>query len=253
MRSWLTSSLILTAPIALAAAPALAQPVAQSGVSAEIMTDYRERGLSWSDSDPAVRMDATLALGDTFSIEAGAATLRGADRHGGSDLGVTIAPRYSTFAGGWRVSGGLTGHIFVGADDGRGNLDYVELVGEAERTLGPARLAVGAAFAPSQRAIGGSNLNLHADLSVGVPGTPVTAFAGGGHTLGSSNGDPRRARLRPDGDYTDWYLGLEHSRGPLALGVIYTDTTIGRLDMVASPYLEGGAGSRLSGYLRFSL
>lgn len=253
MHRWLIPALALAAPLALAAGPAAAQPVAQSGVSAEIMTDYRERGLSWSDSDPAVRMDATLALGDTFSIETGAATLRSADRHGGSDIGITVSPRYSTFAGGWGVSGGLVGHIFAGADEGRGNLNYMEIVGEAERTLGPARLAVRATFAPSQRAIGGSNLNLRADLSAGVPGTPVTAFAGAGHTLGSSNGDPRRVRLRPDGAYSDWYLGLEHSRGPLALGVIYTDTTIGRLDVSTSPYLEGGTGSRLSGYLRFSL
>lgn len=243
----------MAAPLALTAGSAHAQAMAQSDLSVKATTDYRERGLSWSNSDPALRADATIALSYDVTIEASAATLRGSARHGGSDWGFTVAPRYSTSVAGWDLSAGVAGHLFAGADKRTGTLDYVELESRAAKTLGPAQLALDVSYAPSQAAIGGSNVHLGADLGVGVPGTPFTAFVGGGYSFGDASGDPRSTRLRPDGDYADWYAGLERSRGPLSMGVIYTDTSIGGNRETGNRYLDGGTGARISGYLRFFL
>lgn len=242
-----------SALLAATATPAGAQSMTRTGVSVEATTDYRRNGLSWSDSDPAVRADATLALGYKLSVSASAATLRGSQRHGGSDVGFAVGPRYSTSAGGFQLSAGATGNLFVGADKAAKGMDYIELDGRAARTLGPAQLALSVAYAPSQDAIGGSYGHAGGDLSVGLPGSPITAYLGGGYAFGDSNGDPRSARLRPDGNYADWYVGLEHSYGPLSVGMLYTDTSIDRNRAAAVEFGDRGTGERLSAYARISL
>ncbi|CDO37078.1 MULTISPECIES: TorF family putative porin [Novosphingobium] len=246
-------ALAVALPLILASAPACAQSMEQTGASIEATTDYREDGLSWSDSAPALRAEGTLALSHDLSISASVATLRGSRRHGGSDWGFTIAPRYSTSAAGWDLSAGIAGHLFAGADDGAKNLDYVELEGRAARTLGPAQLALSVSYAPSQDAIGGSYGHAGADLGVGLPGTPITAYAGGGYAFGNSNGDARSTRLRPDGNYANWYVGAEQSFGPIAVGVLYSDTSIDRHRAAAVEYGDKGTGERLSAYARVSL
>jgi len=242
-----------SAMLVLAATPASAQSMAQTGASVEATTDYRRHGLSWSDSDPALRADATLALNYDLSLSASASTLRGSRRHGGSEVGFTIGPRYSTSAAGFDLSAGITGNLFAGTDEGARGMDYVELDGRAARTLGPVQLALSISYAPSQDAIGGSYGHAGGDLSLGLPGSPLTAYVGGGYSFGDSNGDPRSARLRPDGNYGDWYVGLEQSYGPLSVGMLYTDTSIDRSRAAAVEYGDRGTGERLSAYARISI
>jgi hypothetical protein len=228
---------------------AQAQSAAGAQVSLEGVTDLRKRGLSWSDGKPAVTLSATVPVSYDFSVDADAASLRNSARHGGADLGLTIAPRYTIEAGGWGLTAGARGNVFIG----RAGMSYVELVAEVERTLGPARLVVGADFAPSQNAIGGHNLHLGADLSVGVPGLPLTIYGGLGRTSGSNDGKPRVSRLRPGGSYWDHRVGIEHAKGALTMGISYTGTSIDadEVDRL-SPYYDGHHGSRVLAYMRFT-
>jgi hypothetical protein len=218
-------------------------------VSFEAETDHRERGLSWSDGKAAIGASASVPLTYDLGIDLDAVTLRDSARHGGADLGLTLAPRYTLRSGGWDFTAGLRGNVFVG----RSGTSFVELTGEVARTLGPAQLVVGAAFAPSQDAIGGSNLYLDAQLSASIPGTPVTLYGGLGHTSGTFNGDPRVARLRPGGDYLDHHLGVEYTDANLAAGLRYSGTSIGA-DEVDPPsrWTDRHYGSRIMAYLRFT-
>jgi hypothetical protein len=233
----------------LVAAAAHAQSGAGVHVSIEGVTDLRKRGLSWSHGKPAATSSATLPVSYNLLVDMEAATLRDSARHGGADLGLTIGPRYTIEAGGWGLTAGARGNIFIG----RGGMSYVELVGEAEHTLGPAKLVIGADFAPSQSAIGGHNLHLTADMSVGIPGLPLTIYGGIGHTSGSDDGKPRATRLRPGGSYWNHQVGVERSRGALAFGVSYTGTSIAA-DQVDkfSPYYDRHHGSRVLGYMRLT-
>lgn len=241
--------LAVTAAAALwSATPAVAQSAASSGISAEVTTDLRERGISWSDGKAAAVIDGTLALTSDLSLQASARTLRGSPRHGDSTAGFDIGPRLSTWAGGWELSGGVTARLFTG----HGKLNYVEIDATAERMLGPAWLAVGADFAPSQAAIGSTgNLHLRADAGISLPGTPLSLSAGGGYTLGGSTADPRSARLRPRGDYGDYQVSIEASQRNLGLGLRFTDTFGG--DTGDYPALAGHDGARVAAYARLFL
>lgn len=222
---------------------------AGSTVSFEAETDHRERGLSGSDGKAALGVSASVPVTYDLGIDLDAVTLRGSARHGGADIGLTLAPRYALRSGGWDLSAGVRGNVFVG----RAGTSYAELTGEIARTLGPAQLVLGAAFAPSQDAIGGSNLTLDAQLSASIPGTPVTLYGGVGHTSGSSNGDPRAARLRPGGDYLDHHVGAEYTDANFAAGLRYSGTSIGKDEVdPLSRWTDRHYGSRVMAYLRFT-
>ncbi|MYL98961.1 hypothetical protein GR702_14430 [Novosphingobium sp. FGD1] len=229
-------------------APAAAQSA--PSISFEAETDHRERGLGWSDGKAALGIGATVPVTYDLALDMDAVTLRESARHGGADIGVGIAPRYSMQAAGWEFDVGVRGNLFIG----RSGTSYVEVTGQVSRTLGLAQLSVGAAFAPSQDAIGGSNLYVDARLSAGIPGTPLTLYGGVGHTSGSTkDGDPRSARLRPGGDYLDHHLGAEYAESSFAAGVRYSGTSIGASEVDrSSPWTDRHYGSRLVAYFRFT-
>lgn len=244
-------------PAALSAA-AFAVPVtvlaqsASPSLSVEATTDLRERGLSWSDGKAAMSLDATLPVSQSVSVDLGAASLRDSARHGGADLGLSVAPEVSLLStGGWTLSAGATGHVFVGGS----GLSYGELNSTLAYAIGPAQLSFGASFAPSQKAIGGSDLYLEGNATVGIPGTALTLYGGGGYSTGSTRDTALAAervrRLRPEGSYWDYYLGLEHQMDRLALGLRFTGTSIGD-DLAPNRYIDRDTGSRLAAYLRFT-
>jgi len=227
---------------------ALAQAVQSPSVAVEAGTDQRRRGLSWSDGAAAVEVSGFLPIGDSLDLSAAATTLRDSARHGGADLGIDLAGRYHRDLGGWRLSGGVLGHLFVD----RSELDYVELEGRASYLIGPAQIGVTAAYAPSQDAIGGDNLYLGADAWVALPGTPVSFNGGVGHSSGDTDNPVRAARLRPGGSYWDYRLGAEYVMGELVAGLRFS-TTSGAGARGPSLYLDDNAGARLVGYVRLEL
>jgi hypothetical protein len=110
----------------------------------------------------------------------------------------------------------------------------------------------GADYAPSQSAIGGDNLYLHAGAQAGIPGTPWTVLAGVGHSTGKTEDAFRAARLRPGGDYSDWRVGVEHVTGPVTLGLDYVGTDVS--ERAASAFALADArhsGDRIVGRVRF--
>lgn len=218
-------------------------------ISLEAETDHPERGLSWSDGKAAFGVSASVPVTYDLALDLDAVTLRDSARHGGADVGLKVAPRYTVHSAGWDLSAGLRGNVFVG----RSGTSYVELTGEVARTLGPAQLVVGAAFAPAQDAIGGSNLYLDAQLSASIPGTPLTLYGGVGHTSGSSRDDARVARLRPGGDYLDHHVGAEYTEANFAAGLRYSGTSIGADEVDrTSPWADRHYGSRVMAYFRFT-
>lgn len=226
---------------------------AQSAIGPEIAlegaTDLRERGLSWSDGKAALTVSGTLPVTYDLALDVKASTLRGSARHGGADVGLSFAPRYRVMSGGWGFSAGVRGNLF--AD--RSSLNYVELTGGIDYTIGPARLDAGIDFAPTQDAIGGWNLHVEARASAGIPGTPLTVYGGVGHTAGQSNDRERAWRLRPGGDYSDYHLGIEHSRANMTFGLRYWDTSISAGEVnQAVPYYDRHYGARLLAYARIS-
>jgi hypothetical protein len=97
---------------------------------------------------------------------------------------------------------------------------YFEPYAAVRHTLGPVTAELGAAYAPEQEALANNDsLYVHGGLSGGIPFTPVTIRTRVGYTSGP-------ARFTGFGDYLDWRIGAEYTRGPATLILEYVDTDI---------------------------
>ncbi|SNS60632.1 conserved hypothetical protein [Sphingomonas laterariae] len=204
------------------AVPVQARPLAGTEISIEATTDLRRRGISWSDGKAALAANAYVPVAEGLEAGLGVASLRGSPRHDGADAVIDLDLGYRHISGPWSFGMRVAGHVFPGES----GLGYAEAGAWAGLLIGPAQIDLSASYAPSQDAIGGDNLYLAARATVAVPGTPLTLVAGAGRSSGSVDDPVRAARLRPDGRYHDYHLGVDHVRGPLTLGVRYSDTTI---------------------------
>lgn len=209
--------------------PSLAQEAVRLDASA--LSDYRERGLSWSEGKPAALANVDLPVAAGLAVSAQAVTTRGSDRHGGADAAFTLRATYSQEAGLLRWRGGLAQHLFAG---GSAPLDYLEGELELGFMIGPLDLALLGSYAPPQQALGGSNVYGRVRARLALAGTPLTLAAHAGHSSGNVDDESRARRLRPGGNYADWGLGADYALGPATLSLTYTDTDIRRRD-IASP------------------
>jgi uncharacterized protein (TIGR02001 family) len=230
------------------AAPAIAQSSIDGRV--EVTTDDRRRGISWSDGKPTAAAGLTLGLPAGFDIGARVSGTRRDPRHGGADVVIDPTLGYRRdLGGGFRLDAFAQGHVFAG---GLGGLSYGEGGVDVGFLLGPAELIGEARYAPDQAAIGGDNLYLGARTRIGVPATPYTVTASIGRSSGSVDDLIRAARLRPDGRYANWSLGVERVTGPITLTVEYTGTDIADGAAVSRFANRRDAGDRLAARAAFS-
>ncbi len=226
--------------------PALAQDTRSATV--EAMSEEERRGLSWSEGRAAVAGDVRASLGQ-LDASARAVTLRDSVRHDGADGVVDLALGTGWDLGAVRVRANATGHLFAGA---RSQMDYVEAGVSASYGYGPLYATLGVVGAPSQTAIGGSNVYVYANANAGIPGTPFTVLAELGHSSGTVRDPVRAERLRPGGSYSNWRLGLEHRRDRLTIGIDYIGTDIAR-DVNAGRFADHrNASDRLIGRVQLS-
>lgn len=193
-------------------------------VTLEVTSEEERRGLSWSEGRAALAGDLRVSLG-RLDASVRAVTLRNSVRHDGADAVVDLSVGTGWDLGAVQIRTDATGHAFAGA---RGRMDYVEAGVSASYAYGPLYATLGVIGAPSQHAIGGSNVHVYATANAGIPGTPLTMLAEIGHSSGSVSDPVRAERLRPSGSYTNWRLGLEHRRNRVTIGVDYVGTDISR-------------------------
>jgi uncharacterized protein (TIGR02001 family) len=187
---------------------------------ATLTSDYRFRGISRSNEDPAIQGSLTLSHESGFYAGAWASSLDDNPRLGGGEVDL-----YGGWAGeiasGTDLDVGLTYYAFPDGEERLGGNDYLEPYARVSHTLGPVRATVGAAYAWSQAATGNDdNLYLFTDLSAGIPATRFTVKAHAGYSNGG---------MAPTGDYLDWSLGVDAVAGPVTLGVAYVDTDLGNI------------------------
>lgn len=250
----------------LVAAPAAAQdvtapppPVRVTG-GATLVSDYRFRGLSQTDGNPAAQ--ATLNLNSTAGFYAGtwASTIDESTPAlaGHGDAEVDLYGGYTkTLNSGVTLDGGLLYYWYPGGRSGR-KTDYFEPYASLGYTIGPISAKLGAAYAwggqAALDAIPGKDdsLYLYGESSIGVPRTPITlkAHLGRAHgALGAVNLDPG------DHGYWDWSVTGEGVGGPIRVGVSYVDTNVTSRYV---PALHGRfdqrlvRGSTVLGYIGFT-
>lgn len=200
-------------------------PIEISGAIAAT-SDYRYRGLKLAEG--ALQPTVTIAHESGFYVGAWGSNLDDTPRYGTIELDL-----YAGWSG--EVSGGVTAdvgvmrYIYPDRDRALGRTGYWEPYASVRGSLGPATAKVGVAYAPAQNAIGGGdNLYSFAEVSSGVPLTPVTLNAHLGRSAGS---------LTPGRHYWDWSLGADYALpGGITAGVRYVDTDVPSSAPLAGQY-----------------
>jgi len=221
--------LFLAAPPAAAQedAPAAAAHGPDVSGAVTLLSDYRFRGISRSDGDPALQGQLTLTLPSGLYAGARGTTLKG--RPGGADAQLDLYAGYGAELGlGTSFDAGLLYYAFPG---GRGTQGYFEPYASLSHTIGPVEATVGAKYAPSQRAIGNEDsLYLFGEVEAGIPATPLTLTAQAGWQDAGAFGR-----------YWNWSLGGRYAIGPVEAGLRYVDT-----DLVSLPGQKGGVVASLA-------
>lgn len=208
----------------LLAQPAWARDRATPEVSGsvEIATDYRFRGNSRSQKEPAAQaaLDVTFPVsGQTNVFAGGVGTLTKSNPDYGS-LQAQVYAGLEREVGAFRLSFGGRGYLFP---DVSGN-DYYEFFGSGETQVGPLSAKLGFAFAPDQKNYGGKRgLYVFSNFDAGIPGTPLTVAT----HLGWEDNAFFREKL-------DWSLGVTYVKSPFSLGLDYVDTNR------SAPFIDRG-------------
>jgi uncharacterized protein (TIGR02001 family) len=182
--------------LAVATALPAAAHAADLSANVGVVSDYRFRGISLSDRDPALQGGVDVGLGGGFYAGGWASTI--AD-YGGADVEVDAYVGYGAEVGLLDYSVAATAYLYPGGD----GVNYGELQGEVGGSLGPARLALEVAYVPDQKNTAGDNVYIGPKLSVGLPLTPLTFHLRGGYE---------------DGFYDakfDWEAGVDYRLGPV--------------------------------------
>ena len=210
VRGLLAASLVVGC--GMAATPAFADetdPPAEFTVTGNVamVTDYRFRGISLSDGDPAIQ--GAINVNHSSGLYAGVwgSSLEDSDLYGSVE---------TDFYAGWTgaVSDGLTADVgmtyYVYFNGKVGDANYFEPYVSLTKTLGPVSAKAGAAYAWKQDALGGDdNLYLYTDWTLGVPNTPISIAAHLGYADGAQS--PKVLTLDGTGGGWDYSLGASYA------------------------------------------
>ncbi|MBB3033599.1 TorF family putative porin [Alteriqipengyuania lutimaris] len=191
-------------------------PFSISG-NVSLVSDYRFRGVSFSDEDIAVQGGIDFGHESGFYVGAWASSLEDSALYGHTELDV-----YGGWSGevspGLTVDAGLLYYIYPNGEDAAGDSDYFEPYASVSAGLGPVEATVGAAYAWDQDSLGGDNIYVYGDLGTGIPDTGISLAAHLGYSEGSLD--------YGSGGYLDWSLGASYSYEILTLGIAYIDTDL---------------------------
>ena len=183
-----------------------------------IVTDYRFRGISLSDTHPSVQgsIVATHRSGAYAGISA--YTLNGFGELGGSNLELDLYAGYRHNIGPVTVDAGLLYYAYPGSSGG--SYEFIESYASLSARIGPATAKLSAAYSPPQDGLNGNgNLYLAGEVALPIRSTPATLRG----RLGRSSGD---TPLTPGGLYHEWLVGADYELGQVTLGAAITGTDI---------------------------
>jgi uncharacterized protein (TIGR02001 family) len=219
MRTSIKSAASAAFMLALSSVPAFAQdapaaaeetkPITITG-SITAVSDYRFRGVSLSDKDPAIQSSINVNHESGFYVGTWVSTLANTPTYGKAEIDL-YAGFTKEIASGTTIDAAVLYYYYP---KGTGDSDYFEPYITLSHTIGPVTAKGGVNWAPSQNATANTDfLYLFGQLSAGIPGTPVTLTGKvGNQDLGATS-------------YWDWSLGAAATFGKITAGVSYVDAS----------------------------
>ena len=205
----LLSALVLAAPSASAQD---AGGLSEIDVSFNVtgVSEYRFRGLSLSDFDPAAQGSVEASLGG-FTVGAWASSLSNSVT--GADTEIDLYGSYGFDLGnGWSANVGGTAYLFAGGND----LDYYEISAGFGYENEDYSAGFGVAYVPTQdNAANTDNIYFFSDVSFGVAENLSLSLHGGFEDGAFGN------------DKVDWSVMAEYTFKAATLSVGYVDTNRG--------------------------
>lgn len=203
--------------------------------SVTLASEYRLRGISQTDSDPAIQGAITIAHSSGVYIGGWASNLGGNGTWGGSNMEFDAIVGFSTAAGPVTLDAGGIYYIYPGTS----GHDFFEIYGSVSGKLGPVNAKLGTYWTPPQTNIGvsggskGNNIWVYADLGLPIEGTPITLKAHAGYSDGDSLYTKGAAAFDPldlEGSHGvfDYGVGVDFTWKALTLNVSYIGTDLDR-------------------------
>ena len=209
--------LVMGAAVGLAGTtPAWAQSTGESesvsrftlSANAAIVSDYRFRGISLSDRDPAVQGGVDLSMDNGLFVGGWASSI--ADT-GGSNVEVDLYGGYAGSAAGLDYTVTALGYLYPGGS----GVNYYEVSAGVEKGLGLATLGLEIAYVPDQKNYPGDNVYVSGTAAIEIPETPLSATARVG---------------RETSDFIkkwDWEAGIAYALGNFTTSLSYVDSDYG--------------------------
>lgn len=220
-----------------ASAPAFADetPFVTVTGNVALTTEYRLRGISQTDGDPAIQGGLTVSTAPGFYVGAWASNLAGAGSFGGNNMELDLIAGYTKAVGPVTLDGGLIYYVYPGANGTPPgvNYDFFELYGSVSGKIGPVNAKLGTYWAPNQRNIAyssakGHNVWVYTDLGLPISGTPITLKGHVGYSSGNSG-------YTKDLDVVDYAVGADVTWNKLTLNVSYVGTDVSRANSFRWP------------------
>lgn len=240
------------------ATPAFAQDEAAaedtSGITvsggATLVSDYRYRGISQTDKDPAIQGSLTITHDSGVYVGLWGSSVDDYVAAGADQEIDIIAGFKKEISSGVTLDVGATYYFYPGAEKliANYNSDFIEGYAALSGTIGPVTAKGSVFYAPKQNALSvgagkEDNLYLRTDLSAAIPDTPVTLTGSFGYSFGPSY-------LTIGRKYADWSLGASYTKKNLTVGVAYVDTNKSLLSPITSKNISK-AGIVLSAGVAF--
>jgi uncharacterized protein (TIGR02001 family) len=206
-----TLLVIVLASLVAAASPAYANEDSvapfEVGLLVTALSDYRFRGVSYSNGKPAIQPMLTVSHKSGIYALVFASNIA---EYGGSNVEVDAGFGYSKQIGKVTADVSLLGYIYPGGT----NTNFVEIFSSLSMPVGPGSAKLNASYSPKQKNLGDQD-NLYVGMSGTLPlaSTPFTLNA----SIGLENGAFGDNKV-------DWTFGVDVPVKGFTAGIKYMDT-----------------------------
>lgn len=183
------------------------------------VSEYRFRGVSMSNKDPAVQGALQMTTKPGFFVAAWGSSIA---EYAGATTEIDVYGGWSGPIGPLTTTVGIYSYLYPGGS----NVDVVELYGSVAGSYGPATLTVGINWAPDQDNLNRSSRYAYGLLTVAVPNTPFTLKGSIAHEQGALVVDPTGRTTKK----LDYMVGVDTIYKNLTLGLSFVGNDLPEKD-----------------------